>query len=420
MERRDPDEFDELRLDDPTGMWPARTDEISATTVAGDTRQPATAGAPEDLEWDPAIELDADGRPRRRGLARKLLTHGLPVALLLGVIAWTLNELGSITTERGGRHSNDGGGGDVIGDTKAPDAGAGGPGATPEDGDEDDDGDEPEAAPLGKNIRKLLKKVDLLRVVPPEGGVTVRLHNEHVLAPRTVTVINLWATFCEPCKKELPALKAMFEAASGRWGGKVRFVPIQVDDPADSIFSYAQFADKMPPTDAFLVDTGVGGGVRPPLVAAGVITEKAGLPITFVLDCRQSVRWHATKELGPADLAALSAKLDELHGELGKRYCKPPIDHSKLTSSASGDEADADTDVEADEATVSHDGPKRASPEKRAAPRPTRDARCHDDGKCDRLLEDCSCEDCPCTAGEQCMARARGGSLCTLGEGELL
>ena len=258
--------MDELRLDNPTGLWPGRGDEISpATAVASDPQEPPISVATEEPESDSTFELDAEGGPRRRGLARKLITHGLPVALLRGVIAWTLNERGSITTDRGGRHPNNGGGVDVTGDMRAPDAGLVGPSVTAEDDDE------PEAAPLGKNIRKLLSKVDLLRVVPPEGTVTVRLHNEHVLAPRTVTVINLWATFCEPCKRELPALKGMFEAARGRWGGKVRFVPIQVDDPADSIFSYAQFADKMPPTDAFLVDTGVGGGVRPPLVAAGVI-----------------------------------------------------------------------------------------------------------------------------------------------------
>ena len=414
MERRDADELDELRLDNPTGLWPGRGDEISpATAVASDPQEPPISVATEEPESDSTFELDAEGGPRRRGLARTLITPGLPGALLLGVIAWTLNELGSITTDRGGRHPNNGGGVDVTGDMRAPDAGLVGPSVTAEDDDE------PEAAPLGKNIRKLLSKVDLLRVVPPEGTVTVRLHNEHVLAPRTVTVINLWATFCEPCKRELPALKGMFEAARGRWGGKVRFVPIQVDDPADSIFSYAQFADKMPPTDAFLVDTGVGGGVRPPLVAAGVITENAGLPITFVLDCRQSVRWLATKELGAAELTALSAKLDELHEELGERYCKPKSDPSKVATSAALDERDADTGEVADPAFL-QDGPKAPGAKQRAVPPPPLKAKCRDDGKCDRLLEDCSCEDCSCAAGEHCMTRARGGSICTLGEGELL
>jgi len=40
-------------------------------------------------------------------------------------------------------------------------------------------------------------------------------------------VVNFWATWCEPCRQEIPALQALHVER----GGKVRVVGVSVDDP---------------------------------------------------------------------------------------------------------------------------------------------------------------------------------------------
>ncbi len=56
----------------------------------------------------------------------------------------------------------------------------------------------------------------------------------------TPTLINFWATWCDFCVEEMPAL----QAASERLAGQVRFVGIDRQDPADEALR-------------FLADTGV-------------------------------------------------------------------------------------------------------------------------------------------------------------------
>jgi thiol-disulfide isomerase/thioredoxin len=62
------------------------------------------------------------------------------------------------------------------------------------------------------------------------------------------TVVNLWATWCAPCREELPVL----DAAARHLSGRVRFVGIDVgDDPASARrfldqlhVSFPQFRDR--------------------------------------------------------------------------------------------------------------------------------------------------------------------------------
>jgi hypothetical protein len=144
---------------------------------------------------------------------------------------------------------------------------------------------------------------------------TVRLGSPQVLPPHTIHVVNLWATWCDPCLAELPEFKAMF--ARHREWSDVRFVPIQIKDHTDPLRSYQDYAGVMPPAPVRLADrtmsdalastleTGEGGGLY-----------RGNLPVTLVLDCNRRVRWAKFEQLGEADFAALEPLIEQLRAEL--------------------------------------------------------------------------------------------------------
>ncbi len=139
----------------------------------------------------------------------------------------------------------------------------------------------------------------------------------HAIPRGKITVVNFWATWCEPCKKEMPGLKRMFEVSG--WGDEVRFVPIQSDEKPP-VWGFQMFSELMPAHQHFLV------GVDPlaALVDDKVLDPNPTLPITLLLDCKRRLRYHHIGELRNVDVAELERLVDELRGELTKRYCKPP------------------------------------------------------------------------------------------------
>ena len=82
------------------------------------------------------------------------------------------------------------------------------------------------------------------------------------------TVVNVWATWCVPCREELPTL----DAAAGRYDGKVRIVGIDAgDDPADA--------------RAFLAELGVGfDQYLDPSGDARAALRVTGLPTTVLIE----------------------------------------------------------------------------------------------------------------------------------------
>jgi thiol-disulfide isomerase/thioredoxin len=319
-------------------------------------------------------EVDTDGQVRTRGarVGRKLLLRGLPVAVLLGISVWSWIELSGLDRPTRGPKKQT----ETIAAPALPDAHAG-PKAEAQA-----EAPEPELPPLGKKVGKLLEGVDLVRVRPPETTETIKM--TAAVALDGITVVNLWATWCKPCKRELPGMRAMFAANAGRWADKVRFVPIRIDDTKDEVWSYKGFIGSMPPTDHFLIDAGFDGGVRAALVAAGLIEEKAGLPITLVLDCKQSVRWQHTGELKAPEFAELTGKIDEILAGR-ERYCRRP-------------RAVRPEPIEEAKPTTTGDLP----PVKRCG-----------DGRCEGLENCNSCKkDCSCGAGEACKKTDDGGYFC--------
>jgi cytochrome c biogenesis protein CcmG, thiol:disulfide interchange protein DsbE len=134
--------------------------------------------------------------------------------------------------------------------------------------------------------------------VPADGGTTLPAVTLACLgdgeldlarAPGIPTVVNLWASWCTPCREELPVLQEFADAAAGE---------VQVVGVISK--------DGVPQADAFASDAGVTfpgafDGEGRLMAELGL----PGLPATYFLDAGGAV---VHTETGPVD------SLDELEG----------------------------------------------------------------------------------------------------------
>jgi thiol-disulfide isomerase/thioredoxin len=127
-------------------------------------------------------------------------------------------------------------------------------------------------------------------IAPLAGGDTIQL--SQIEGP---AVINLWATWCAPCRAEIPDFESVHQAR----GDEVRFVGINIGEDGDRA---ATFLDDVGATyDQFLDAEGY------------VVTElqTTAMPVTLVLDADGRV---STRHLGPLDADGLNEAIDEALG----------------------------------------------------------------------------------------------------------
>ena len=123
-------------------------------------------------------------------------------------------------------------------------------------------------------------------VVSLDGSETINL--AEIEGP---AVVNLWATWCGPCRREIPAFEAVHQAR----GDTVRFVGVNVGEDADVAaeylaevgVTYDQFSD----TEGYVVTE----------------LETSAMPVTIVIDADGEI---STRKLGPMDTDALDAAID--------------------------------------------------------------------------------------------------------------
>lgn len=114
---------------------------------------------------------------------------------------------------------------------------------------------------------------------------------------RGPAVVNLWATWCAPCRRELPAFQEVSVARPD-----VRFIGVDIGEDATK-------------AQAFIDDLGIS--FEQFVDERGELTDALGtaaLPVTLVVDADGTI---ATEHLGPMTDNDLDAAIDDLGGAGG-------------------------------------------------------------------------------------------------------
>jgi thiol-disulfide isomerase/thioredoxin len=122
-------------------------------------------------------------------------------------------------------------------------------------------------------------------------------------AAGTVVVVNVWGSWCPPCREETPALQQVWSTMSGA-GKPVRFVGIDIKESSANAAAYLQANGVTYPS----LSDGESGG-QPMLALQG---KAAATPSTLVLDRQGRI---AARVLGPTTAATLTALVDDVVAE---------------------------------------------------------------------------------------------------------
>ena len=114
-----------------------------------------------------------------------------------------------------------------------------------------------------------------------------------------VVLLNIWATWCDPCREEIPELQEIHEAYSGRG---LEVVGVSVDGPAQAR-AIREFARDFGMTYALWYDQ-EGTSQR--------VFRTLGIPNTFLFDRSGVMKWKVIGPLVPSDSSFARALEDAL------------------------------------------------------------------------------------------------------------
>ena len=122
---------------------------------------------------------------------------------------------------------------------------------------------------------------------PPKIGAPAREYAAMTLSGENVTLeslkgkavlLNLWATWCTPCRMETPYLQSVFEEYRDQ-GFEIVGISMDTGDAADDV---AMFVDEYAVTYTILHD---------PQMRGMELYQVLGLPATFLIDREGILRW---------------------------------------------------------------------------------------------------------------------------------
>ncbi|MDO9227640.1 MAG: TlpA disulfide reductase family protein [Pseudomonadota bacterium] len=89
-------------------------------------------------------------------------------------------------------------------------------------------------------------------------------------------VVNFWATWCPPCREELPLLVKVHARYTKKYGDKLGFLGLAVEDNVEFVGEYAR---------AYGLEYPIAAGREPAIALMQALGNKqAGMPYTVVLD----------------------------------------------------------------------------------------------------------------------------------------
>lgn len=143
---------------------------------------------------------------------------------------------------------------------------------------------------------------------PPEIGAPAREYAAMNLAGEEISLeslrgdvvlLNLWATWCTPCRMETPYLQSVFEEYDEQ-GFEIVGISMDTGDAADDV---AMFVDEYAVTYTILHD---------PQMRGMELYQVLGLPATFLIDREGVLRWMRYGPIPEDDPSFLQALEDVL------------------------------------------------------------------------------------------------------------
>ena len=136
---------------------------------------------------------------------------------------------------------------------------------------------------------------------PEYGGTTLQGDSVSLASMRgKVVLLNLWATWCAPCRHETPFLQSLYEERKDD-GLEIVGVSLDGGDSADLV---AEFVGEYGVSYTILLD---------PQMRGNELYQVLGLPATFLIDREGTLTWMRFGPVGETDtdfLNALDATLE--------------------------------------------------------------------------------------------------------------
>ena len=147
----------------------------------------------------------------------------------------------------------------------------------------------------GEGVAERFQPLAVGRPAPRYAARTLGGDSARVAPGQPVTLVNVWATWCGPCKKEFPELQRLYETYGDRG---LRILAVSVDRGGDD--AVTEFVASQGAT--FTIARDPEGRVQD-------IFQTIGVPETYLVGADGTLLWRRVGELHPND-TSLSAALE--------------------------------------------------------------------------------------------------------------